>query len=47
MEGLRQELGITRGQILQANVDKLRERYRGFKYTDKAAVDRADKEEGK
>ena len=42
MEGLRQSLGLTREQILQANIDKLSVRYNGFKYSDTAAQDRAD-----
>lgn len=45
MEGLRKELGITRDQCLQANMMKLGKRYSSFKYTDKAAIVRADKSE--
>lgn len=43
MEGLRQEVGVTREQCLQANIDKLGVRYKGLAYSDKAAHDRADK----
>jgi NTP pyrophosphatase (non-canonical NTP hydrolase) len=44
MEGLRQGLGITREETLQANIAKLGERYNGFKYSDQAAQNRADKQ---
>ena len=43
MEGLRQGLGITREETLQANVAKLGARYAAGKYSDKAAIARADK----
>lgn len=43
MESLRQGLGITREEILQANVAKLGARYAAGKYSDKAAIARADK----
>lgn len=43
LEGLRQGLGITREQTLDANIAKLGERYKGFEYTDQQAHDRADK----
>lgn len=36
-------LGISHEQMLQANIDKLAKRYEGFKYSDQAAQDRADK----
>lgn len=42
LEGLRQILGITREQVLEQNIAKLRVRY-GQKYSDKAAQDRVDK----
>lgn len=42
MEGLRQELGLSRKQILDANIVKLQKRYSDG-YSDKAAHDRADK----
>lgn len=35
--------GISIQEILQENVNKLAKRYIGLKYSDKAAVDRADK----
>lgn len=45
LEGLRQGLGITREETIQANIDKLAVRYQGFKYSDQAAQARADKNE--
>lgn len=44
MEGLRQGLLIDRDTTLQANIDKLGKRYKGFNYSDSAAQARADKE---
>lgn len=44
LEGLRQGLGITREQCLDANIAKLGKRYEGFVYTNKAAIDRVDKQ---
>lgn len=44
MEGLRQGLGITRQETLNANVAKLAIRYADFKYSNEAAQARADKE---
>ena len=46
MEGLRDRLGITRQQTLQANVAKLSKRYKAGSYSDKAAQERADKAPG-
>lgn len=43
IEGLRQGLGITREQTLNANMAKLGKRY-GERYSDKAAQERADKQ---
>ena len=43
MEGLRQELGITREETIEANIEKLGKRYEGFKYSNEAAKNRADK----
>lgn len=43
MEGMRQGLGLTREQCLEANIAKLGKRYDGMKYTDAAAHKRADK----
>jgi NTP pyrophosphatase (non-canonical NTP hydrolase) len=45
MEGLRQELGITREECIEANMTKLKKRYSSLKYSDKHAQDRADKNE--
>lgn len=42
MEGLRQELGLSREDILDANIKKLQKRYADG-YSDKAAHERADK----
>lgn len=42
LEGLRQILGLSRQDILDKNITKLRIRY-GQKYSDKAAHDRVDK----
>lgn len=42
LEGLRAALGITRAQTIEANITKLQKRY-GEKYSDKAAIARADK----
>lgn len=42
MEGLRQELGLSRDAIIEGNTDKLSVRYKDG-YSDKAAQDRADK----
>ena len=44
MEGLRQRLGISRQETIIANINKLGERYKGLKYSDQAAQDRADKQ---
>jgi len=43
MEALRKTLLITREETLKANMDKLAERYKKFQYSDKAAIERADK----
>ena len=44
MEGLRQELGITREETLEHNVAKLGKRYQDHQYTDQQAIERADKQ---
>lgn len=46
LEGLRQGLGITREETIEANIAKLGKRYEGFNYSDQAAQTRADKEPG-
>jgi NTP pyrophosphatase (non-canonical NTP hydrolase) len=43
LEGLRQGLGITREETIEGNISKLGARYTGFNYSDKAAIERADK----
>lgn len=45
MEGLRQGLGLSREETLEANVRKLSKRYEGLKYSNAAAQARADKTE--
>jgi len=42
LEGLRQQLSISRDWTLQENIAKLRKRY-GKRYSDQAAIARADK----
>lgn len=48
MEGIRQGFGITREQTLEANIYKLatgpKARYKGGKYSNQAAQERADKQ---
>ena len=46
MEGLRQGLGITREETIQANIDKLGKRYQGHQYSDAQAQNRAAKPDG-
>jgi len=43
LEGLRACLGITRDETIEANIKKLGKRYEGFKYSNEAAQERADK----
>ncbi len=43
LERIRQILKISRRETLEANKDKLFERYAGLQYSDKAAQERADK----
>lgn len=45
MEGLRQGFGITREETIAHNISKLSTRYASLSYSDKAAQDRADKDE--
>lgn len=42
MSGIRQALNLSRAKILEANIEKLQTRY-GKSYTNKAAIERADK----
>lgn len=42
-EALRQTLKVSRIEMLKHNLDKLAERYSNYQYSDKAAVERADK----
>lgn len=44
MEGLRQAVGVTRQQTLDANIEKLGKRYENFKYSNQSAQERADKQ---
>jgi NTP pyrophosphatase (non-canonical NTP hydrolase) len=43
LEGIRQELGISRDATLMGNIAKLGKRYAALSYSDAAARDRADK----
>ena len=43
LEGLRQGLCIDRDGVIEANMRKLGRRYHGYQYSDKRAIDRADK----
>jgi NTP pyrophosphatase (non-canonical NTP hydrolase) len=43
LEGLRQQLGITREETIEHNMSKLGARYSSGAYSDKQAVTRADK----
>lgn len=43
MEGIRQLLGVSRQQVIQANINKLSKRYPSGGYTDIDAQTRADK----
>lgn len=45
LEGFRQGIGKTRAGVLQANINKLGQRYEGFVYSDEQAQNRADKPE--
>lgn len=44
MEALRQQIGVSREQVLQANQEKLAKRYPGLRYSDSLAQQRLDKE---
>ncbi len=41
---VRHLIGVDREVVIQANIDKLRKRYEGLKYSNQAAQDRADKQ---
>jgi NTP pyrophosphatase (non-canonical NTP hydrolase) len=43
LEGLRQSLGVTRQETIDANINKLGKRYSAGKYTNNDAQQRADK----
>lgn len=43
MEGIRQAIGVSRGEVLAQNVEKLSRRYHSGSYSDKHAQERADK----
>lgn len=47
MQGIRQNLGISRSKTLRHNMEKLAVRYKEFKYSDEQAHARNDKESGK
>ena len=44
-QGLRNALGITRGQVITANIKKLNKRYPVGEYSNDQAINRADKTE--
>ena len=44
MEGLRQQLGVTREQCLQHNIAKLTKRYESGSFSNASAIGRADKQ---
>jgi len=46
LEGIRQELNITREECLEENILKLSTRYVGLKYSNQAAQERKDKANG-
>jgi NTP pyrophosphatase (non-canonical NTP hydrolase) len=46
LQQVRNHYGIDREYVLQCNAEKLSKRYVGLKYTDAAAIARADKETG-
>ena len=46
IQAMQNVLGISESDVLQHNANKLSKRYRGLRYTDKAAIDRADKTTG-
>jgi len=39
-------MDVGREEVLRGNIEKLAKRYKDFKYTDKQAVERADKQAG-
>ena len=43
MQAVMNHYGIAESEILQANGDKLAKRYNGLRYSDSAAINRADK----
>ncbi len=45
MQGLRENLGITREETLQHNLDKLAKRYHESRYSNQQAQERKDKQE--
>ena len=44
LEGLRQNLNLSREECIEANIKKLGVRYQGGVYSDQAAQERADKQ---
>lgn len=43
MQAMRNQIGVPRSYILSKNQEKLAERYKSLKYSDAAAIERADK----
>lgn len=46
LQKVREHYGLDRQTILQANANKLSKRYTSLRYSDKAAIERADKAPG-
>lgn len=46
MQSVRNHYGVSRKHVLQCNADKLSKRYVSLRYSDAAAIDRADKKAG-
>ena len=45
MQDMRNELGVSLGDVLRVNMNKLNERYESGQYSDKQAIERADEDE--
>lgn len=45
MEGIRQNIDVSRDEVLTSNYNKLNKRYKDKSYTNEAAIARADKSE--
>jgi len=47
LQATRSHYGLSRGYIIQKNAEKLEKRYAGLRYSDAAAIARADKDDSK